>query len=478
MKNLRIAELALALVLVALAAIVGCRFGPLEPAARQMIGAVENAVGMTAEKPAYGTIQLNIRWPMAPGKDTRGFHTQLIPDSSARLDVAIRNSGSQLVATSSVIREEGQATASATLTVRAGNNYSAEITAYPAGASSGTAIAQGAASGINVYSSHNTPQAITMASLYVPSVTSLSVNVGQVGDVITLTGTNFKEVWAADPKVYFNGTLATNLLSASNTSVQVQVPVGATVGNVVVSADGANSVSTAIFFVASGVTIGVTTPQINGHTVPTGMVYYGGTLAFDSTASFTLASGETLTASYSTPPSITWAVPSQHSIVASGSPTVGDTTVLLQGALTAAGSNASRNVTATLGSLTSSAISVQSVGVDSVVLSPLDPTINAMPPSGQEASDSFTTSVVMTATVNSSLPFNDGVTWNLADGTTELISTGSISTTSVTVTTPQTVSGVASGSGSVTATSNTDGTRIATISIIVTDYGSMTTTVE
>lgn len=63
-----------------------------------------------------------------------------------------------------------------------------------------------------------------------PTVTSLSIAEGEVGTLVTITGTNFGSK-AADVSVFFN-TTETSPSSVTNTTITVPVPVGATTGTV------------------------------------------------------------------------------------------------------------------------------------------------------------------------------------------------------------------------------------------------------
>lgn len=454
--------------LVAFLALTGCQPQPIGTAS-QMIGAVSTA--KVKEVVEYGKIRLVIKWPKGPGTDLRGYHAQLIPDSSARLDITVSQNG-DTIATDSVTRGSGEATASATITVRKGTDYDVDIKAYPTSPNGSTAIAQGSATGITVYSSADTSVPITLSSLYVPTITSFSANAGDEGAIITINGTNLKNAWGANPTVTFNGTAVASMSAVTNTSLKVSVPTGATVGNVVVKADGVSSSSTANFYVVSDLDLSVTTPQINGNTVSEGMVYYGETLDFTAVTTFAFENGKEI-ADYPAPPYPTFNVASPHSFGESVD-FLGTTTVSSFATLTGHTAHATEDAAATLSNVTSNAIAVESVGVDSVTMAPTSPTINARPASGNVSSDfEDEVDVTFTATVNSTLPFNEGVTWAKSDGTTTLVISSS-STDSATITTS---AGAAAGSGTVTATSITATakgvTKNDTETVTVTDYGNL-----
>ncbi len=73
-----------------------------------------------------------------------------------------------------------------------------------------------------------------------PAITNLSPTSGAVGTAVTITGTNFGATQGAST-VKFNGTNAGTATSWSATSITINVPVGATTGNVVVTVNGVAS---------------------------------------------------------------------------------------------------------------------------------------------------------------------------------------------------------------------------------------------
>ena len=85
------------------------------------------------------------------------------------------------------------------------------------------------------------------------TVSSVSPTVGTSGNIITLTGTNFGNYVAA-AKIYFNGVLADEILSYSDTSVTVRVPQNAGTGPIKVKV-WTNTVTTADFEYLIGATI-------------------------------------------------------------------------------------------------------------------------------------------------------------------------------------------------------------------------------
>jgi YD repeat-containing protein len=87
------------------------------------------------------------------------------------------------------------------------------------------------------------------AGVSAPSITSLSITSGSVGNSVTITGTNFGSTQGTST-VSFNGTAAT-ATSWSATSIATTVPTGASTGGVVVTVSGLNS-SGVTFTVAGG----------------------------------------------------------------------------------------------------------------------------------------------------------------------------------------------------------------------------------
>lgn len=77
--------------------------------------------------------------------------------------------------------------------------------------------------------------AAVTVSAQAPSIGGLSVNSGPVGTQVTISGSNFGS--GTNSTVSFNGTQAVNP-QWSASSIQVQVPSGATTGNVVVTVPG------------------------------------------------------------------------------------------------------------------------------------------------------------------------------------------------------------------------------------------------
>jgi hypothetical protein len=71
----------------------------------------------------------------------------------------------------------------------------------------------------------------------IPNIVSLSPNSGAVGDSVTIAGKNFGDIEGVST-VTFNNNITATPTSWSATTIEVTVPVGATTGNVVVTANG------------------------------------------------------------------------------------------------------------------------------------------------------------------------------------------------------------------------------------------------
>lgn len=103
------------------------------------------------------------------------------------------------------------------------------------------------------------------------SVTAISPESGTVGTEVTITGTDFPD--ASEINLTFGGAPAT-INTASSTQLTAPVPIGATSGAVVVSADGLNQEVTTSFTVlanlVSGTMENLEAPQTGGQGQPIG----------------------------------------------------------------------------------------------------------------------------------------------------------------------------------------------------------------
>jgi hypothetical protein len=428
-------------------------------------------------QPRTATINLTVHWPTGPGRDFRGYHAQIIPDSTSLILATVKN-GATAVGASAKIRATGQTSVNIPVTVPVGNGYSLEVFAYPATnapSANGGAIAQASivgtlnTLGLTLATQHTLSVSVTLASMYVPVITGLSAQAGNVGHAIEITGTNLAPGWEiALPVVYFNGTAATTVTRQSAGAITATVPAGATVGNIVVKADGVSSTSTANYWVVTSRSVTTTSPQIHGNTVANGLVYYSGTLDYTATLDFAVKSGESL-ATYTGRPAVAWTVSgASHTIASQGDATPDGDTVTSVGRLTAASGYSSGIAVATLGTATANFLA-RSVGVDSISLGDSLFTINALPPSGQSVSATYLSSTFRdtTATVNHTLPFNEGVSWSTSDGQLAAINQ---TTGAARITTTQ---GAVAASRTFTATSITNGSRTAVGNVTVTDFGQL-----
>ena len=251
-----------------------------------------------------GTLSLRIKWP---DRDRPGFHAAAIPLTTQAIAIRVKQGG-MLLAQQVLTRTPGSSEATASFTLDAANNLTVEVRAYRESNPdmvNGVAIAQGMATGVNVVPSKNGSLAIVLDARFVPSITGMSGNVGQVGDSVTLTGTNFG-TGSLPVSVAFNGT-PTTITSRGTDSVTVTVPTGATTGQVVVTADGIPSVSPATYWVANGLTIGAPKADWDSSSTNSRIVLFGRTLAFTATPNFSFKSGESAS-NYGLSPTPTWSV--------------------------------------------------------------------------------------------------------------------------------------------------------------------------
>jgi YD repeat-containing protein len=95
---------------------------------------------------------------------------------------------------------------------------------------------------VTVTVASQTSNAVTYTVLPTPSVSSVSPNPAPIGAVVTMTGTKFGASQGTST-VSFNGTLATQINSWSDTQIQAVVPAGASTGTIVVTVNGVQSLS-------------------------------------------------------------------------------------------------------------------------------------------------------------------------------------------------------------------------------------------
>jgi YD repeat-containing protein len=108
----------------------------------------------------------------------------------------------------------------------------------------------------------------TVTAVPLPTVTSVTPSSANVGEIITIAGTNLRATQSAST-VSFNGTTATPVFWSAD-SIRVPVPSGATTGPLVVTVLGvANSSSFSVTTVAPG-TVGGTVTRVTGGSVISG----------------------------------------------------------------------------------------------------------------------------------------------------------------------------------------------------------------
>lgn len=411
------------------------------------------ATSQTPVAPAYGWLNLSIRWP-----EQTGYNVALLPTTTNAIVIWVKSAGVDVIAPTVISRQPGATTATASIRVEAALNLSVEIKAYREAApdlASAVPIAQNSGV-VNVVRSKVSPLAITLNPLNIPTVSGFSQNIGRVGDVITVTGSQFGSGSVPVPTVTFNGVPATSVTRNSETSLTVGVPSGALTGNVVVKADGVDSTSFATFWVMDAFGLLQPAKEAWDNSAATQrQVTYGKSVQFTEKHTWALKTGETA-ALYGTEPVVTWST---------SNPAAGS--VDQNGLFTAAMAAATSSVTVSVGSLVSNAVEVRTVGVNGVSLDQTSLTLNAMPPTGLP-DPGYVTSAQLTATVDTSAPFNGGVTWSSSDPTRVTVTNGLVKTQ------PNALEGTAT----ITATSVDDPTKKATASVTVTAIGDLQLGIE
>lgn len=215
---------------------------PASPVAPQGIAMARQAIGQ-------GTVTVNIRWPQV---NRSRLQAQAIPNSTVLVRVSILDASGHQQASTNIPRPDSQAEpfASTTLLLSEGSGYQVKAAAYR-DQSATTLLAQGNATGVQVWSNQDTSVAITLAPAFVPAITSLSPASGMAGELVTISGSNFGSSADTTFRVTFNGAPATTLTRNSDTEIVAVVPQGATTGRVVVTADGIASETNVAFDVLS-----------------------------------------------------------------------------------------------------------------------------------------------------------------------------------------------------------------------------------
>ncbi|MBM3274119.1 MAG: hypothetical protein FJZ00_03130 [Candidatus Sericytochromatia bacterium] len=301
------------------------------------------------DRSPFGSVRLIIHWPMGPGRDLRGYHAQLIPDSTAKIKIEVKAAG-QTVASDEVARQAGVATVSVTIPVRAYSNMSVHAQAERA---AGDVIAVGNAAGVNVGRGRRTQVPLVMTSLYIPIVTGFNFNAGAPGATIVMSGANLAVTWAATGSVFFpsvdGASVSAQILQLATDSIQFLVPPSAAVGRVEVKVDGVPSYSNAVFWPLTGLAIDAPRASWDSDDDPSRRkVLFGDVLTFTATNSWQLQPGR-VAEEFGNPPIPIWA----QSNVAAGSIAPGEGQ---SKAFSAGESTANTDVRATLGRAESQAI--------------------------------------------------------------------------------------------------------------------------
>ncbi len=396
-----------------------------------------------ARPPVYGYLDISIKWP----KDSiRDFKAQLIPQSTNRIDVIVRNQLTTVVASVSVERPSAaQTAATASLKVLAGS-VGVEAQAFRVVAGTPTAIAQANAVQVTVVGNARSLAKLTLGPLFAPTITGLSPQAARDGDAVTITGTNlgaFESPFGGTriPDVFFNGTKATTVTALDATSLQAVVPAGATVGGVSIVHDGATSSSTAIFYTAQGLAAAASAKAAWDETpADSRMVLFGGTVGFTASASWSVKAGDSL-GNYPAPPGVIWEVDNG----AAG-------TIDADGQFLAGSQYATANVTCRYGSRRSNAFTVRSEDVW-VSLSPAE---GAVGPAG-DSQVAFTALNV----------FSSGATSGLV---AYAVDDSSVSISAAGIATATDSYNVGYGGATVTATSQILGSRNATASLEIANW--------
>lgn len=325
----------------------------------QMLAPANQASSVVHPVDEYGNLRLVVRWP---NRNLPGYQTQLIPLTTNSLVIWVRQGETEL-ARQVVTRNEGTETATASFRLKAANNLSVEVKAYrelTPNENVNTAIAQGTTNA-NITRSKLTMASVILDATFVPQIDSLSSNAGVASDSVTLNGDYFGET-GIPVEVSFNGTLVppADINRISSKSITVKVPVGASTGKVIVKADGVSSTSNMYYWVAKALEIGAPKASWDTFTPPfVRVVLLNKTLDFSATPSWEVNGGDSLEL-YGSAPQPTWTA--DGPVVGSISPT---------GRYTASGVfGPPAIVVGHLGSLPSPPILVQQEGVQLVMNPP------------------------------------------------------------------------------------------------------------
>ncbi|MBM3269898.1 MAG: IPT/TIG domain-containing protein [Candidatus Sericytochromatia bacterium] len=179
-----------------------------------------------------GAVELTIRWPARVA--------QKIPDSADRVDFDVTTPAAAFVASTSVSRTGGAATATAAIELDAGSYR------LNAGARAGTTVVATASAALAIVAGVRSALALTLAPAYLPAISGFQGAWGLPGDSVTIDGTNLGLSWAATPAVRFStaaGSASAAVTGLSANALTVVVPAGAVSGVVSVSVDGSATTS-------------------------------------------------------------------------------------------------------------------------------------------------------------------------------------------------------------------------------------------
>ncbi len=408
--------------------------------------------------PAAGYVRVTIHWPPQ-------FATQAIPSDTNTVALTVTDAAGKKQAHQEFGRPATATTVTATMSINAGNNLTFEAKTYrdaspvPEGANP---TAQGTAAGVNIIRSQTTDVPIVLQSLSAPAIASFSVNVGKVGDTVTLYGSNLApkqpDESVVKPAVIFNGATASVVTRIGDGEVRVVVPAGATCGNVVATVGNQISANQATFYVSTGVTVSATKPSWDPSPAGSLIVVSGATASLAADRRLVFAVGSSI-ASFSSAPVVSWSSSTQSIGVVdpeSGVFTAGTGDV----------GTAATQVRASLGLLQSNAVTVQNLKVTRIAIDPADVTINVAPPADLTSAGLASTASLAAQVSNSlDLAIND-VTWTSSDASLASISAGGV------------VTALKEGTPVVTARSTVDPTRTGTASIDVQIYGRLDVTVN
>lgn len=335
------------------AALVGCQM--VGPASRLLdVGSVPPVTAIPAMPAAAGgvssapgTLEIAVRWPQDVPS---GYRTQLIRPSTNQITLDVTDSTGNSVATASISRTSASSTVATTSLAVSAGSYDISAQAFDSENGTSTEIGQANAVAIHVLSGGIVPVALTLAPLDAPTISSISVDAGAVGQTVTLTGATFSDYTdsfgvAQAPTVYF-GRIAAPTTVVSGTELTATVPVGATVGTVSVVMDGATSSTNLPYYVVNGLSMAASKSSWDTTPATECVVLEGATTSLTATYSFALASGDSLS-NYPPAPSVAWTA-------ASGVGTVSSSGVFTAMTNSDLGIWASGSVSASLGATQSS----------------------------------------------------------------------------------------------------------------------------